>query len=173
MPVRKKQHRSLGGFGDLTGHAREVLSSPQLDKSRYREERVAEPRPGGYVASGVSGVPYAELHCHSNYSFREGASDTQELLLRAKELGYRALAITDHDNLCGAMEFSQTARDAGIKAIIDAGHINLVETLAERIGDFCVADPRVLSARVRVEKLEAVAEAASAGVEIERTAPVR
>ena len=62
---------------------------------------------------------------------------------------------------------------AGIKAIIDAGHINLVETLAERIGDFCVADPRVLSARVRVEKLEAVAEAASAGVEIERTAPVR
>ena len=62
---------------------------------------------------------------------------------------------------------------AGVKAIIDAGHINLVETLADRIGDFCVADPRVLSARVRVEKLEAVAEAASAGVEIERTAPAR
>ena len=115
MPVRKKQHRSLGGFEDLMGNAREVLSSPLLDKSRYREERVAESRPAEYVAPGVA---YAELHCHSNYSFREGASDTQELLLRAKELGYRALAITDHDNLCGAMEFSQAARDAGIKAII-------------------------------------------------------
>ena len=73
------------------------------------------------------------------------------------------------DSIANVVDYDEVI--AGVKAIIDAGHINLVETLADRIGDFCVADPRVLSARVRVEKLEAVAEAASAGVEIERTAP--
>jgi len=57
---------------------------------------------------------------------------------------------------------------AGIKAIVAEGHINLVETLAERIGDFCMADRRVTAARVRVEKLDAIAEAQSVGVEIER-----
>ncbi len=63
---------------------------------------------------------YAELHCHTNYSFQEGASSIGELLVRAEELGYPALAITDHDNLCGAMEFAQTARDLSVRAIIGA-----------------------------------------------------
>ena len=75
------------------------------------------------------------------------------------------------DSIANVVNYDEVI--AGVKAIIEAGHINLVETLADRIGDFCINDPRVLSARVRVEKLEAVAEAASAGVEIERTAPAR
>ena len=58
----------------------------------------------------------------------------------------------------------------GVRAITAAGHINLVETLAERIGDFCVGDPRAVAARVRVEKLDVISEAASVGVEIERVA---
>ena len=57
---------------------------------------------------------------------------------------------------------------AGIKAIVAAGHVNLVETLAEKIADMCLGDERVLSCRVRVEKLQVIAEAASVGVEIER-----
>ena len=65
-------------------------------------------------------MSYAELHCHSYYSFHDGASSLEELLLRAKELGYRALALTDHDNLCGAMRFAQLARSLGIKGIIGA-----------------------------------------------------
>ncbi|MFB3053390.1 MAG: PHP domain-containing protein, partial [Dehalococcoidia bacterium] len=63
---------------------------------------------------------YAELHCHTNYSFQEGASSIGDLLVRAEALGYPALAITDHDNLCGAMEFAQTARDLSVRAIIGA-----------------------------------------------------
>ena len=59
---------------------------------------------------------------------------------------------------------------AGIKAIVESGHINLVETLADLIGDFCMADPRVTQARIKVEKLDAIAQAASAGIEIERKA---
>ena len=58
-------------------------------------------------------MAYAELHCHSYYSFHDGASSLEELLVRAKELGYRALALTDHDNLCGAMRFAQLAKIPG------------------------------------------------------------
>jgi len=56
----------------------------------------------------------------------------------------------------------------GVRHVVGAGHVNLVETLAERIAAMCLADPRVLSARVRVEKLDVFPEASSVGVEIER-----
>ena len=55
-----------------------------------------------------------------------------------------------------------------IRAIVAKGHINLAETLAERIADAAFEDARVISARVRVEKLHALAGAESGGVEIER-----
>ena len=61
---------------------------------------------------------YAELHAHSNYSFQEGASEAWDLLLTAKQLGLTALAITDHDNVSGVMEFAQAAKELGIKPII-------------------------------------------------------
>ena len=57
----------------------------------------------------------------------------------------------------------------GIKAIVADGHINLVETLAESIAEFCLADGRVALARIGVDKLDIVPEAASVGVEIERS----
>ena len=56
----------------------------------------------------------------------------------------------------------------GVRGIIARGHVNLVERLAEDIAAMCLEDPRVRSARVRVEKLDVLAEAESVGVEIER-----
>jgi dihydroneopterin aldolase len=55
-----------------------------------------------------------------------------------------------------------------VRAIAATGHVRLVETLAERIAEACLADRRVHLARVRVEKLDIFADATSAGVEIER-----
>lgn len=55
-----------------------------------------------------------------------------------------------------------------IKALLDRGHVGLVETLAEDIAEVCLEDPRVASARVRVEKIDVMPEAGSVGVEIER-----
>ena len=60
---------------------------------------------------------YVELHCHSGYSFLDGASHPEELVRRAVELGYPALALTDHDGLYGSMEFAQQARLEGIQPI--------------------------------------------------------
>ena len=56
----------------------------------------------------------------------------------------------------------------GTRRIVDAGHVNLVETLAERIAGVCLADPRVRLARVRVEKLDAFDDVGAVGIEIER-----
>lgn len=63
-------------------------------------------------------MTYVELHCHSNFSLLDGASHSEELVARARELGMPALAITDHDGLYGAIRFYKSARQSGIKPII-------------------------------------------------------
>jgi error-prone DNA polymerase len=63
---------------------------------------------------------YAELHCHSGFSFLDGASNPEELVARAKDLGLAALAITDHDDLGGIPRFAHAARELSIDGIIGA-----------------------------------------------------
>ena len=55
-----------------------------------------------------------------------------------------------------------------IRSIVNNGHVNLVETLAEKIASKCLEDRRIKATRVRIEKLDVFKDAASAGVEIER-----
>ena len=63
---------------------------------------------------------YAELHCHSYYSLLDGASSPEALVERAAALGYRSLALTDHNGLYGAVRFWTAARDAGIRPLFGA-----------------------------------------------------
>ncbi|HTZ63770.1 MAG TPA: DNA polymerase III subunit alpha [Solirubrobacteraceae bacterium] len=65
----------------------------------------------------TSTPPYAELHCHSAYSFLDGVSLPQELIQRAGELGYGTLALTDHNSVSGSMELAQAAGRCGMQAI--------------------------------------------------------
>jgi error-prone DNA polymerase len=65
-------------------------------------------------------VPYVELHCHSAYSFLDGASHPVELAGAAAEQGHEALALTDHDGLHGAMEMAQALKPLGIRPITGA-----------------------------------------------------
>jgi error-prone DNA polymerase len=60
---------------------------------------------------------YTELHCHSAYSFLDGASEPAELAATAADLGHEALALTDHDNVCGAMEFAHACKGVGIRPV--------------------------------------------------------
>jgi error-prone DNA polymerase len=60
---------------------------------------------------------YAELHCHSAFSFLDGASLPEELVIAALELGYEALALTDHNSVSGSMEFAKSAQALGLRAI--------------------------------------------------------
>src|SRR6059036_3434631 len=65
-------------------------------------------------------MTYVELHAHSAYSFLDGASQPEELAVRAAELGYEVLALTDHDGLYGSLEFAHAAKDFGIRPITGA-----------------------------------------------------
>ncbi len=65
-------------------------------------------------------MSYVELHCHSAYSFGDGASSPQELAATAAAHGYEALAITDHDGVWGAMEFAQACKPLGVRPIVGA-----------------------------------------------------
>ena len=82
------------------------------------------PAPGPSVAldPGLTTSParrsFVHLHCHSHYSLLDGASDIGKLVRRTVDHGMNALALTDHGNLHGALEFYRKAKDAGINPII-------------------------------------------------------
>src|SRR4051794_3226277 len=62
-------------------------------------------------------MSYVELHAHSAFSFLDGASGPDELAAAAAELGYEAMALTDHNGVSGSMEFAQAAAGLGLRAI--------------------------------------------------------
>ncbi|HEU5118880.1 MAG TPA: DNA polymerase III subunit alpha, partial [Isosphaeraceae bacterium] len=66
----------------------------------------------------MSQRPFVHLHCHTHYSLLDGASKIPQLVKRVKALGMPALAVTDHGNLYGAVEFLRESKSAGIKPII-------------------------------------------------------
>jgi error-prone DNA polymerase len=72
---------------------------------------------------------YAELHCHSNFSFLDGASPVEDLVGRAVELGLSGLAITDFGGLYGVVRFATEAAAMGIRPIIGI-EIELIDAAA-------------------------------------------
>ena len=106
---------------------------------RAAENRTAESRPHGadggdspawsrkrgpYEAPAFvrsrSDHSYAELHCHSSFSFLDGASSPEELAEEAARLDLKALAITDHDGFYGVVRFAEAARDVGLPTVFGA-----------------------------------------------------
>ncbi len=63
---------------------------------------------------------YAELHCHTNFSFLDGASHPEDLAVEAARLGLTALAVTDHDGLYGAVRFALAAREHTLPTVFGA-----------------------------------------------------
>ncbi len=102
--------------------------SPAWSRKRSPYLPVSElPRPGRAGASyepdddEVAEAPaYAELHCHSNFSFLDGASHPEELVEEAVRLGLSALALTDHDGLYGVVRFAEAARAYGLPTVFGA-----------------------------------------------------
>ncbi len=103
-------------IGTQSAHSRHTPVTgaplPSLPRGRVgvRDGTAAVPRPAKYV----------ELHAHSAYSFLDGASLPEELAARAAELGYDALALTDHDGVYGSLEFAHAAKHLGLRAITGA-----------------------------------------------------
>src|SRR4051794_22917101 len=87
---------------------------------------------------------YVELHAHSAYSFLDGASQPEELAARAAELGYGALALTDHDGVYGSLEFAHAAKHFGVRPITGAevtvsgdAHVTLLVETPQGYANLC------------------------------------
>ena len=96
-------------WGELERRLSGRVVTPQdpeapISTRKRKPRRVDVERPVGAV------TPYAELHCHSSFSFLDGASGPDHLVLEALRLGLHALAITDHDGFYGAPLFAETAQ---------------------------------------------------------------
>jgi error-prone DNA polymerase len=101
---------SLSGGAEADGG-----DSPAWSRKRepYRRTDLPAPAPGPRV-------PYAELHCHSNFSFLDGASHPEELVEQAARLGLEALALTDHDGMYGVVRFAEAAAELNIGTVFGA-----------------------------------------------------
>jgi len=89
-------------------------------------------------------VAFVELHCHSAYSFLDGASHPEELAARAAELGYEALALTDHEGVYGSLEFAHAAKAFGVRPITgaevslsDGSHVTLLVESPRGYANLC------------------------------------
>src|SRR6266511_922513 len=87
---------------------------------------------------------FVELHCHSAYSFLDGASHPEELAARAAELGHEALALTDHDGVYGSLEFAHAAKAFGVRPITgaevtlaDGAHVTLLVGTPRGYANLC------------------------------------
>ncbi|CAM3125077.1 Error-prone DNA polymerase [Stackebrandtia soli] len=78
---------------------------------------------------------YAELHCHSHFSFSDGADSPESLVAEAVRLGLTGLALTDHNGYYGVVQFAEAAREAGLPTVFGA---ELTLHRGDRRGD---ADP--------------------------------
>src|SRR5947207_3338291 len=87
---------------------------------------------------------YIELHCHSAFSFLDGASLPEQLALTASQLGYSGLALTDHNGLYGSLAFAHEAKQLGLQAItgaeltlVDGSHVTLLAETPEGYANLC------------------------------------
>src|SRR5436309_12070863 len=111
---------------------------PEFPHRTRRKERLSPGTPQRTQAR------YVELHAHSAYSFLDGASQPEELAARAAELGYTALALTDHDGVYGSLEFAHAAKHFGVRAITgaevtlaDDSHVTLLVETAQGYANLC------------------------------------
>jgi error-prone DNA polymerase len=88
--------------------------------SRKRQPYEPPTGPAASARTGAPAVPYAELHCHSNFSFLDGASHPEELAEEAARLGLEALALTDHDGMYGVVRFAEAAAAVGLPTVFGA-----------------------------------------------------
>ena len=110
----KELHRRLSD-----GRPRNVPPGAEGDSPAYSRRRQPYEPPEDLQRSTLH-VPYAELHCHSAYSFLDGASHPEQLAEEAARLNLDALALTDHDGMYGVVRFAEAARAVGLPTIFGA-----------------------------------------------------
>ena len=97
---------NAGGDGPAWSRKRQPFEAPDgIDET------------GDTTRDRSGSVPYAELHCHTNFSFLDGASHPEELAVEAARLGLEALAVTDHNGFYGIVRFAEAAKAVGLPTV--------------------------------------------------------
>jgi error-prone DNA polymerase len=110
--------RVLAGRPPQPGESRRMIRSEELGSKE--QERFPRPPPIDLPNPDMPVVPYTELHCHSAFSFLDGASIAEHLVAEALRLRLSGLAITDHDGFYGVVRFCEAARETGLKTVYGA-----------------------------------------------------
>jgi error-prone DNA polymerase len=118
MPWRELEARLSGRLANGRAPGSPSWNAGGDGPAWSRKRQPYEPPDGRQAGTGK--VPYAELHCHSNFSFLDGASHPEELAEEAARLGLEALALTDHDGFYGVVRFAEAARAVGLPTIFGA-----------------------------------------------------
>jgi dihydroneopterin aldolase len=137
----------------------QALSKDLLQSSQRHQPSVAE--------VGIRHVFVRDLVLPCNIGVHRHERDAPQRVRINLDLAVREDDTPIQDSIANVVCYEEIA--TGVRAIVGGGHINLVETLAERLAAFCLKNPRIETARVRVEKLDVFPDVASVGVEIVRT----
>ena len=114
VPWRELQRRMTWRTEGQPQESQPQGSQPQGSQPQEQSAPQAPPAP----PEAATGTPWAELHCHSSFSFLDGAATPDQLVAEAARLGLEVLAITDHDGMYGVPQFAQAAarlRDRGLR----------------------------------------------------------
>ena len=111
---RSRTRTGVAGAG--VGAVRRYEPKPERRPDPKPERR----RPSARAGSRALATPYAELHCHSNASFLDGASPPEELVEEAANLGLEAIALTDRDGMYGVVRFAEAAKAFGMRTVFGA-----------------------------------------------------
>jgi len=126
-----------------------------------------EPLPRPRTAPAIRRVFIRDLVLHALIGVHRHEKDGRQRVRINLDMEVQEPDQPIQDRLADVLCYEEVV--SSIRSIVAAGHINLVETLAEEIAARCLGDSRVRTVRVRVEKLDVFADAASVGVEIERS----
>jgi 7,8-dihydroneopterin aldolase/epimerase/oxygenase len=122
-----------------------------------------------HVASAKSRVRHVfvrDLECMALIGIYDHEKEKAQRIIVNIDLSVQESDVPMDDDISHVVSYEIIAKK--VEGILEEGHINLVETLCEKIAQSCLKDKRVLAARVRVEKPDIIPNARSVGVEIER-----
>lgn len=146
--MRLRRHDPAGCFERLMGISGDDSVSQTVTRSNICSSidgPFERPLPGTIV---VADTPFAELHCHTHFSFLDGASAADELVERAVELGLCGLAVTDHQGLYGAVRFVSAADSVGLHPVVGL-EIELLDPLVPDSSGVVVPPRRARPGRSR------------------------
>jgi dihydroneopterin aldolase len=121
------------------------------------------------AAAGTRHVFVRDLEVTTIIGVHDDEKRAPQRVIASVDMQVREAGPVRSDRLHDVLDYAGVVRT--IERICKAGHVNLLETLAERVAEACLVDGRVLAVRVRLEKPDVIANARSVGIEIERRQP--